>query len=65
MNSTMYHFITRVRREARHKPTCVTLKSMGHERVFYGYDWGGDTFVFEKDVWKHLDNHTPVLISAS
>jgi len=35
---------------------------MGHERVFYGYDWGGDTFVFEKDVWKHLDNHTPVLI---
>ncbi len=58
----MHQFIARVRREARQKPSHVTLKSMGHERVFYGYDWGGDTFVFEKDVWKHLDNHSPLLV---
>ena len=52
IKTTMQQFIARVRRESRHKPTHVTLKTMGHERVFCGYDWGGDTFVFEKDVWK-------------
>ncbi len=62
MNTSMNHFITRVRRESRHRPTHVTLKAMGHVRVFYGFDWGGDTFVFEKDVWKSKDDHTPMLI---
>ena len=62
MKTTMHNFIARVRREARQKPAHVTLKAMGHERVFYGYDWGGDTFVFEKDVWKNLENHSPILI---
>ena len=61
-NITMQQFIARVRREARHKPSHVTLKAMGHERVFCGYDWGGDTFVFEKDVWKKMENHSPLLI---
>jgi hypothetical protein len=60
--TNMQQFIARVRSEARHKPAHVTLKTMGHERVFCGYDWGGDTFVFEKDVWKYLDAHSPVLI---
>jgi hypothetical protein len=58
----LQQFIARVRREARIKPSHVTLKTMGHERVFCGYDWGGDTFVFEKDAWKRLDNHSPILI---
>lgn len=62
MNTSMLQFIARVRREARQKPEQVVLKTMGHERVFYGYDWGGDTYVFERDVWKNLDNHSPVLI---
>ena len=62
MKTIMHQFIARVRREARQKPVHVTLKTMGHERVFHGYDWGGDTFVFEKDVWKNLENHSPVLI---
>ena len=62
MKTLMHHFISRVRREARHKPTHVTLKTMGHTRVFLGYDWGGDTFVFEKDVWKSESEHLPVLI---
>ncbi len=60
--TTMQQFIARVRREARRKPTHVTLKTTGHERVFCGYDWGGDTFVFEREAWKHLDNHSPILI---
>ncbi len=55
-------FVARVRREARLRRETVVLKSMGHERVFIAYDWGSDTFVFEKDVWKHLENHSPVLI---
>lgn len=62
MNTTIHQFISRVRREARRKPTPVTLKTMGRERVFCGYDWGDDTFVFEKDVWKRLENHSPMLI---
>jgi hypothetical protein len=62
MKTTMSHFISRVRREARRKTTHVTLNAMGHERVFLGYDWGGDTFVFERDVWKSLSDHLPILI---
>ena len=62
MMTTMHNFIARVRREARQKSEHVILKTMGHERVFYGYDWGCDTFVFEKDVWKKLENHSPILI---
>jgi hypothetical protein len=55
-------FIARVRREARQKRDPVVLKTMGHERVFTAYDWGGDTFVFERDVWKRMENHSPILI---
>jgi len=62
MKTNMHQFIARVRREARQKPEPVVLKTMGHERVFFGFDWGGDTYVFEKDVWKNLENHSPVLI---
>ncbi len=62
MKTIMHQFIARVRREARQKPDHVVLKTMGHSREFYGYDWGGDTYVFEKDVWKSLENHNPVLI---
>ena len=62
MKTTLHHFVLRVRREARHKPAHVTLKSMGRTRVFMGYDWGSDTFVFEKDVWTNSDAHIPMLI---
>jgi len=62
MKNIMHQFIARVRREARQKPAHVTLKSMGPSRVFYGFDWGSDTFVFEKEVWKHLEDHLPILI---
>jgi hypothetical protein len=60
--SGVYTFIARVRREARQKRDPVVLKTMGHERVFLAYDWGCDTFVFEKDVWQRMENHSPVLI---
>ena len=62
MKTTLQQFIARVRKEARQKPAPVTLKTMGHARVFYGFDWGCDSFVFEKDVWKSQEEHQPVLI---
>ncbi len=62
MKTTLQQFIARVRKEARHKPTHVTLKTMGRERVFCGFDWGSDSFVLEKDVWKSEDSHLPMLI---
>jgi hypothetical protein len=62
MKGTLQQFIARVRREARAKPSAVTLKAMGHTRVFCGFDWGGDSFVFEKDVWKSQADHLPMLV---
>jgi hypothetical protein len=62
MKTSMQQFIARVRREARPRATHVSLTAMGRTRVFLGYDWGGDTFIFEKDVWKSQDEHLPILI---
>jgi hypothetical protein len=62
MKGIFQQFVDRVRREARRKPDALELKSMGQLRTFIGYDWGGDTFVMERDVWKQLDMHVPVLI---
>jgi len=62
MKNSLHQFIARVRREARPKPSPVTITTVGHARVFLGYDWGGDTFVFERDVWKSQAEHNPVLI---
>lgn len=62
MKKTMQQFIARVRKTARRRTEHVVIKTFGTERVFQGFDWGADTFVFEKDVWKKLDAHVPVLI---
>ncbi|MDD2455656.1 MAG: hypothetical protein PHE10_04920 [Kiritimatiellae bacterium] len=62
MKNTLKHFIARVRKIARRKAEHVTIKTFGAERVFQGFDWGADTFVFEKGVWNRLDAHLPVLI---
>ena len=56
------HFVQRVRKEARLKPGRVTTSGFGTERVFWGYDWGSDTFIFENEIWKNIENHSPVLI---
>ena len=62
MSSPIAQFISRVRTSARRKPNVITIKSMGRPRTFIGYDWGSDTFIFEKDVWKQLGAHTPILV---
>ncbi|MBP5322128.1 MAG: hypothetical protein J6334_14225 [Kiritimatiellae bacterium] len=62
MTSPIAQFISRVRASARRKPNAVTIQSMGRQRTFIGYDWGSDTFIFEKDVWRQLGAHNPILV---
>ena len=62
MKNSVKELLMRVRREARAKSTAVVVKSMGRERIFYAYDWGSDTFILEKDVWKNPGNHEPMLL---
>lgn len=62
MKDFAYRFINQVRHEATKRKTSVTTVSGGRTRVFYAYDWGTDTFIFERDVWKTHLVHAPVLI---
>lgn len=64
MTNFVWSFIARVRREARRKPQAVSVRAMGSDRTFLAYDWGCDTFVFEKGVWGLLarEERDPVLI---
>lgn len=62
MKDFAYKFINMVRKEANKRSTFVTVVSGGRSRTFFAYDWGVDTFIFEKDVWKLKPRHAPVLI---
>ncbi|MFA7173583.1 MAG: hypothetical protein WC340_09240 [Kiritimatiellia bacterium] len=55
-------FVKRVRQEARRKPGVVAFHVFGEERLFLGYNWGRDTFIFEKGVWRSSVHHAPILI---
>jgi hypothetical protein len=57
-----YKFLNRVRAEARKKDGQVAVASGGHVRHFVAFDWGTDTFVFERDIWKTHPQRAPVLI---
>ena len=48
---------------ASRRPGLVTVKAMGGRKSFHAYDFGDDTVVFERDVWKRLDEHASVLIA--
>ena len=52
MTPFAYRFINRVRQEARIKTEPVALASGGHVRHFVAYDWGTDTFILERDIWR-------------
>ncbi len=62
MKDFAYKFINQVRHEATRRGTSVTVVSGGRTRVFHAYDWGTDTFIFERDVWKLKPSHAPVLV---
>ena len=62
MTPFAYRFINRVRKEARPKKDTVVLAAGGHVRQFVAFDWGTDTFIFERDIWKHPTPRAPVLV---
>lgn len=64
MANFVWGFISRVRRDARRKPVAVNVRALDSDRTFLAYDWGADTFVFEKGVWSQLsrEERDPVLI---
>jgi len=62
MKNNVISFIERVRHEARKKAGSVTVTSAGRTRTFVAYDWGSDTFIFEKDAWLDTDGHQPMLL---
>lgn len=57
-----YRFINRVRLEARIRDETVSHVSGGHPHQFVAYDWGPDTFVFERDIWRLRPQRASVLI---
>ncbi len=62
MKDFAYKFIARVRQQAKRKTTIATAVSGGTTREFVAYDWGTDTFIFERNVWKTKPQHAPVLV---
>lgn len=62
MKNNVIAFIQRVRREARKKPGTVTVKTTGHTRTYNAFDWGSDTFIFEKNAWRDPEGHQPMLL---
>jgi hypothetical protein len=61
-SNTVKTFIARVRNEARRKSGAVTVTTTGRTRTFVAYDWGCDTFIFEKDALHDLEDHHPLLL---
>jgi hypothetical protein len=62
MKNNFTAFIARVRSEARQKSGSVTVSTTGRNRTFVAYDWGCDTFIFEKDAWHDPEGHQPLLL---
>lgn len=62
MKNFVYRFIDQVRREAKRRRESVTVTSGGASRTFEAYDWGNDTFIFERGVWTSRPAHAPILI---
>lgn len=62
MKDFAYKFIARVRQQAVARKGTVTVAAFGPPREFIAYDWGTDTFIFERGVWKSKPARAPVLI---
>ena len=62
MKDSFKNVIARFKREWTRRPSGVTTRAMGRERHFNAFDLGDDTFVFERGVWKGLDEQASVLI---
>ena len=61
--SYIKRFFIKIRNGATRRPQKVVVKAMGAPKVFHAYDMGVDTVVFERDVWKRIDEHASVLVA--
>lgn len=55
-------FIGRIKKAGVRRAETVKTTAMGREREFIARDIGDDTFIFEKGITKHLEEHPSVLI---
>ena len=62
-SSGIKRFFKNLRDAAVRRAETVAVQSMGVRRVFHAYDLGQDTMVFERDVWKRMDEHASVLVA--
>lgn len=60
--SSIRKFFRRIKNEAVRRPQTVVSMAMGAKKHFHAYDLGDDTVVFERSVWKHMDEHASVLV---
>ncbi|MBQ9739952.1 MAG: hypothetical protein IJV91_03330, partial [Kiritimatiellae bacterium] len=60
--SSVRKFLKKIQNESMRRPGKVETVAMGVKRVFHAYDFGQDTLVFERDVWKSMDEHASVLV---
>lgn len=56
-------FFRKLRDGALKRPGRVSARVMGGEKFFHAFDIGNDTIVFERDVWKQMDEHASVLLA--
>ena len=55
-------FLRRVKKTGVRRSDTVTAVAMGRERTFEAWDIGDDTYIFQTDIFRHLDEHPSVLI---
>ncbi len=60
--SAIRQFISRIKKNGKKRPGCVTTTSMGRERTFCAWDLGDDTFIFENGIAGNLANRPSVLV---
>ena len=56
-------FFRNIQDGATCRPEKMVVQSMGKRKIFRAYDIGADTVVFERDVWRHMDDHASVLVA--
>ena len=62
MKKSFSELASGVQRGSQRKWEPAKVSSMGRERVFDRFDWGEDTFVFEKGALKDQGGHQPILL---
>ncbi len=62
-NSSIRKFFRKLRSAAERRERRVITHAFGARHFFHAYDFGADTIVFERNVWRVMDEHASVLIA--